>query len=116
VLGLAAIGLLIAAGTYTVVEQSHLGDAAVGGGWATYFGAASTLAWAAVVFLGADAVVELISRLVSNRSPAGGPKRPRGAHTRRRGSGMGPVDPSDLPRAPVPSGTGGASRSTGQGD
>ncbi len=116
VLGLAAIGLLIAAGTYTVVEQSHLGDAAVGGGWATYFGAASNLAWAAVVFLGADAVVELISRLVSSRSSAGGPKRPRGAHTRRRGPGMGPVDPSDPPRAPVPSGTGGASRSTGLAD
>ena len=65
-------------------------------GWAIPdFGAASNLAWAAVVFLGADAVVELISRLVSSRSSAGGPKRPRGAHTRRRGPGMGPVDPSD---------------------
>jgi hypothetical protein len=116
VLGLAAIGLLVAAGTYTVVEQSHLGDAAVGGGWATYFGAASNLAWAAVVFLGADAVVELVSRLVSTRSSARGPKRPRGAHTRRPGPGVGPVDPSDSPRAPIPSGTGPASRSIGLSD
>jgi hypothetical protein len=115
-LGLAAVGLLIAAGAYTVVEQSHLGDAPMGGGWAAYFGTASTLAWAAVVFLGADAVVELVSRLASTRSSPRGPRGLRGAHSQRRGPGPGPVDRSPGPMAPVPSGTGGAPGSPGPGD
>jgi hypothetical protein len=73
-LGLAAVGLMIAAGTYTVVEQAHV-HAALTGSWASHYDAASNLAWAAVVFLGADAVTELVRRLASLRGDRGRPGR-----------------------------------------
>jgi hypothetical protein len=119
---MAAVGLMIAAGTYTVVEQARF-HIAVNGNWAMHFDLASNLAWAAVVFLAADATVEVIRRLISSRSTGRGPRRGPGAHGRRRGSGTGPAAPSGTgpaappgtgPMAPpgapgllVPSGTGG---------
>jgi hypothetical protein len=80
-----------------------------------HFDLASDLAWAAVIFLAADATVEVIRRLISSRSSGRGPKRGSGAHGRRRGSGTGPVarsgtgpiEPSGTPEPLVPSGTGG---------
>ncbi len=87
-LGLAAVGLMVAAGTYTIVEQSHL-HASLIGGWASNFSLSSNLAWAAVVFLGADAVVEIVRRLASARASAG---RPAG-----RAPGGDAVDPPDMP-------------------
>ena len=92
-LGLAAVGLMIAAGTYTIVEQAHL-HASLNGDWASNFEVASNLAWAAVVFLGADATVEIVRRLVSARSPTGGPTGgPTGPPT-GTASGSDAVDPS----------------------
>ncbi|HVB93315.1 MAG TPA: hypothetical protein VND67_03270, partial [Acidimicrobiales bacterium] len=99
-LGVAAVGLMIAAGTYTVVEQARF-HIAVNGNWAMHFDLSSDLAWAAVVFLAADATVEVIRRLISSRSAGRGPRRGPGAHGRRRGSGTGPVAPSGMPETPV---------------
>jgi hypothetical protein len=73
-LGLAAVGLMIAAGTYTVVEQAHV-HAALTGSWASHYDEASNLAWAAVVFLGADAVTELVRRLAALKQDRGRPGR-----------------------------------------
>jgi arabinofuranan 3-O-arabinosyltransferase len=73
-LGLAAVGLMIAAGTYTVVEQAHV-HAALTGSWASHYDEASNLAWAAVVFLGADAVTELVRRLAALKQERGRPGR-----------------------------------------
>ncbi|HWF23179.1 MAG TPA: alpha-(1-_3)-arabinofuranosyltransferase family protein [Acidimicrobiales bacterium] len=123
-LGVAAVGLMIAAGTYTVVEQARF-HIAVNGNWAMHFDLASDLAWAAVVFLAADATVEVIRRLISSRSSGRGPRRGPGAHARRRGSGSGPVPSSETgPTAPpgsseplVPSGAGGGpDAATASGD
>ncbi|HEV3266609.1 MAG TPA: hypothetical protein VG014_13880, partial [Acidimicrobiales bacterium] len=66
VLGLAAVGCVLAAGIYVVVRQgsAHIVDS---GSWPSEFGLASTLTWAGVVFLGADATVEVVRRW---RSPS----------------------------------------------
>ncbi|MGH9096654.1 MAG: hypothetical protein ACRDWB_04455, partial [Acidimicrobiales bacterium] len=68
-LGLAAVGCVLAAGIYVVARQgsAHIVDS---GSWPSEFGLASTLTWAGVVFLGADATVEVVRRWWSP-SPGG---------------------------------------------
>ncbi len=63
-LGLAAVGCVLAAGVYVIVRQgsAHIVDS---GSWPSEFGLASTLTWAGVVFLGADATVEVVRRRLS---------------------------------------------------
>ena len=63
-LGLAATALVFAAGTYVTIHQG-VDPAVPNGGWPVGFGAASGLAWAGVMFLGADATTEVVlGRLV----------------------------------------------------
>jgi len=74
-LGLAAVGCVLAAGVYVVARQgsAHITDS---GSWPSEFGLASTLTWVGVVLLGADAVVEVVRRW---RSPSSdGPTDPPG--------------------------------------
>ncbi len=59
VLGILAIGGILAAAV-TVVATQLVDHVPAGGDWTLSFGAAGRLAWAGVVFLGADAVVEVI--------------------------------------------------------
>ena len=59
VLGLAAIAGIVAAGWYTAAHQAATHTPA-NGSWPLSFGTASQLAWAGVVFLGADGVVEVV--------------------------------------------------------
>jgi hypothetical protein len=61
VLGVAAVVGIVAAGWYTVAHQAAL-HVAPDGSWPAAFQTASNLAWAGVVFLGADAVVEVVLR------------------------------------------------------
>jgi hypothetical protein len=63
VLGLVAGAAIVAAGTYVLLHQ-HADHVPAGGDWTLSFGTASTWAWAGVVFLGADGLVELILRRV----------------------------------------------------
>jgi arabinofuranan 3-O-arabinosyltransferase len=74
-LGLAAVGCVLAAGIYVVARQgsAHIVDS---GSWPSAFDLASTLTWAGVVFLGADATVEIVRRRRS--SSAGGDSDPPG--------------------------------------
>jgi arabinofuranan 3-O-arabinosyltransferase len=74
VLGLLAIAGIVAAGVYTTVHQAAL-HVPPNGSWPLSFGKASTLAWAGVVFLGADGVVEVVLRrpLRRKRDGIGGP-------------------------------------------
>ncbi len=65
-LGLAAVGLVAAGGVYVLVEQArHLYMAS--GTWPANFGTAGNLVWAGVVFLGADATVEVVGRWRARR-------------------------------------------------
>ncbi len=77
-LGLMAVAGIVAAGLYTIVHQANV-NVPPGGAWTLSFDAASRLAWAGVVFLGADAVVEAV---LSRRQAAG--------------AGDGPVAPLDV--------------------
>ncbi len=61
VLGLAAIAGVVAAGAYTAVHQAQT-HVPAGGDWPTAFATAATLTWVGVVFLGADAVADVILR------------------------------------------------------
>ncbi len=75
VLGLAAMAGIVAAGGYTAVHQAatHI-PVTANGSWPVYFQTASNLAWAGIVFLGADGVVEVVLR---RRSAARtGPRAP----------------------------------------
>jgi hypothetical protein len=60
-LGLAAIGCVLAAGLYVVAHQSAA-HVTADGAWPSQFGLASSLTWAGVVFLGADTTVEVFRR------------------------------------------------------
>jgi hypothetical protein len=60
-LGLAAVAGIAAAGWYTAAHQAAL-HVPADGSWPLSFQTASNLAWAGVVFLGADAVVEVVLR------------------------------------------------------
>ena len=64
-LGWAAVGFVLATGTYVVLRQIDFRFAAPG--WPVRFDLASSLAWAGVVFLGADAVVEVVLRHQADR-------------------------------------------------
>ena len=61
VLCLVAVACVVAAGGYTVLHQSYHHIPA-DGAWPLSFGKASKWAWGAVVFLGADGVVDVIVR------------------------------------------------------
>ncbi len=72
VLGLLAVGCIVAAGVYVTVHQAQ---SAVpdNGAWPQSFGEASKWAWAAVAFLGAEGAVDVVLRARRRRalSPAG---------------------------------------------
>jgi hypothetical protein len=72
VLGLVAIAAVAGAGAYVAFHQ-HAAQVPPGGNWTLDFNAASRLAWAGVVFLGADAVVDVVQRRRSARRTAPGP-------------------------------------------
>jgi hypothetical protein len=61
VLGLAAIAAVVAAGAFVAVHQARY-HVPADGSWPISFNTASQLAWAGVVFLGADAVVDAVLR------------------------------------------------------
>ncbi len=71
VLGLIAIASIVAAGAYTAVHQGQF-HLPADGAWPVSFGSAGKWAWAGVVFLGADAVVEVVQRRRSQRRTASG--------------------------------------------
>jgi arabinofuranan 3-O-arabinosyltransferase len=62
---LAAVGLLVAAGTWVVVGQATNG-VPESSNWVSSYATAGTLAWFAVVALGVDAVIDVVRR---RRSP-----------------------------------------------
>jgi arabinofuranan 3-O-arabinosyltransferase len=61
ILALAAIVAIVAAGIYTAVHQSQT-HIPPDGNWPTNFETASRWAWAGVVFLGAEGVVDIVLR------------------------------------------------------
>jgi hypothetical protein len=66
----AAVGCVLAAGIFVVTRQG-LNHIPAGGSWTSEFGWASTLTWAGVVFLGADATVEVVRRWRPSRDADG---------------------------------------------
>jgi arabinofuranan 3-O-arabinosyltransferase len=60
-LGAAATLMVLATGAFVVIRQGVIPTRA-NGGWPSQFGGADGLAWAGVLFLGADAVIELMTR------------------------------------------------------
>jgi arabinofuranan 3-O-arabinosyltransferase len=84
-LGVAAVGCVAAAGVYVAVHQNQ-GHVPDNGAWPQAFGEASTWAWAGVVFLGADGVVDAVLRArrrrIDRKGPATGTPEP----------GAGPAD------------------------
>ena len=60
-LGIAATGCLLVVGGYITYSQWSRPNAS-NGGWPSWFNAISGLTWAAVLFLAADATVELVLR------------------------------------------------------
>jgi hypothetical protein len=60
-LAAAAVGCVLAAGVFVVARQG-VDHILAGGSWPSEFGWASTLTWAGIVFLGADATVEIVRR------------------------------------------------------
>jgi hypothetical protein len=77
VLGVAAVGCVLAAGIYVLAHQGAA-HVVADGSWPSNFGLASSLTWAGVVFLGADATVEAVRRWrgPSKLPPAGPPDEP----------------------------------------
>jgi len=67
VLAIAAVTCVAAAGIYVAVHQNQI-RTPDDGAWPQSFGTASTLAWAGVVFLGADGVVDAVLRARHRRS------------------------------------------------
>jgi arabinofuranan 3-O-arabinosyltransferase len=67
-LGLAAAALVVAAGGYIVIRQG-LDSVLANGGWPGFFGLPTDLAWAGVMFLMTDAVIEVIQRRSGGRRP-----------------------------------------------
>jgi arabinofuranan 3-O-arabinosyltransferase len=66
-LGVAAVGCVLAAGVYVVAHQGAA-HVTADGAWPSHFELASSLTWAGVIFLGADATVEVFRR---RRGPVG---------------------------------------------
>ncbi len=64
-LGLLAAGCVFVAGGYITIRQG-VKPAPPNGGWPSAYGAASALVWAGVMFLGADAAVEVVMRHVAD--------------------------------------------------
>ncbi len=94
VLGVVAIAGIVAAGAYVALHQ-HADQVPPGGDWTMSFGTASGLAWAGVVFLGADAVVDVVLRACRARSgPDGSDQRDGDGDGPGPGS-AGPSGPSD---------------------
>jgi len=60
-LAIAAVGCVATAGLYVAVHQLQI-TMPDNGAWPQSFGAASTWAWAGVVFLGADGIVDAVLR------------------------------------------------------
>ena len=67
-LGLAAAGCLLGLGVYVTLRQSVFHFPA-NGGWPARFDNTAGLAWTAVMFLAADATIELIMRRVNTETP-----------------------------------------------
>lgn len=68
ILGLAAIAGIVMAGVYTAVHQAHF-HVLANGGWPVDFQVASRWAWAGVVFLGAEGVVDIVLRRRQAKAP-----------------------------------------------
>ncbi len=71
-LGLVAAGCVLAAGIYVIARQV-LDQEPANGGWPGLFGIASALTWAGIMFLMADATLEIIERWKANRRRRGTP-------------------------------------------
>jgi hypothetical protein len=69
-LGLAAAGCLLGLGVYVTIRQSVF-HFPVNGGWPAAFNSTKGLAWTAVLFLAADATIEIIMRRVNRQSADG---------------------------------------------
>jgi hypothetical protein len=69
---IAAVACVAAAGLFVTLHQA-IYPARANGGWPVGFGTASSLAWAGVLFLGADAVCELTDRIRRGRREAAAP-------------------------------------------
>jgi hypothetical protein len=69
-LGLAAAGCLLGLGVYVTIRESVFHFPA-NGGWPAAFSNTKGLAWAAVLFLAADATIEIIMRRVNHRNADG---------------------------------------------
>jgi hypothetical protein len=105
-LGLTAVAGIVSAGTYMVLHQ-HADRIPAGGEWTVFFATASTLAWAGVVFLGADGMVDVLQRrrLPGPTGPTSGPPGPEvepsepviapPAPGSRAPAGSGRADPAD---------------------
>jgi len=65
-LGLAAVACVVAAGCYVAVHQNQV-QVPDNGAWPQSFAVASQWVWAAVVFLGADGIVDAVLRTRSAR-------------------------------------------------
>jgi arabinofuranan 3-O-arabinosyltransferase len=100
VLGLLAVAGVVAAGVYVAVHQGQ-DHVPAGGNWPLSFNSASKLAWAGVVFLGADGAVEMIQRGSSalRRRATGGSGASEGSHAEAVSGPdhLLPVDPGDGP-------------------
>jgi arabinofuranan 3-O-arabinosyltransferase len=100
VLGLLAVAGVVAAGVYVAVHQGQ-DHVPAGGNWPLSFNSASKLAWAGVVFLGADGAVEMIQRGSSalRRRATGGSGTSEGSHAEAVSGPdhLLPVDPGDGP-------------------
>jgi arabinofuranan 3-O-arabinosyltransferase len=101
ILGLLAVAGVVAAGVYVAVRQGQV-QVPAGGNWPLSFNSASKLAWAGVVFLGADGAVEMIQRRSSTRRrrAPGGSGDPEGSDAEEVSGQDHPlaVDPGDGPR------------------
>ncbi len=100
ILGVVAVAGIVVAGAYVALHQ-HADQVPPGGDWTMSFGTASGLAWAGVVFLGADAVVEVV--LGAGGAKTGGQDGSGRDEGDDGGDGAGPGShPADGYPGPVP--------------
>jgi len=93
VLGVVATGLVLVTGVSIMIGQA-VDPARANGGWPSGFGFADGLAWAGVLFLGADAVVELMSRVRRRNEDSASADGPIDGSDRGEGEA---VDLEDVP-------------------